>query len=143
MQRFIAKSNFDTLFPIVAIDDGKICGHAWLIRTHHGWTRHVGQTRLVVAPDHQRKGLGSILLREILVVAVDAGLEMMTARVMEDQEGVLKMFERMGFRREGTFHGYVKDIHGRRKNMVVLGDDISQIWRAMEALVADMQTARD
>lgn len=141
--RFIRRSNFDTVIPIVAEADGAICGHAWLVRTHYGWMQHVGQLRVAVAPSHQRQGLGSILLKEILRIAVDVGLEMMTARVMETQVGALKMFERVGFRREAIFRGFVKDTYGRRRNMIVLGNDISQIWRAMEALVADVPPTRE
>lgn len=143
IDRFIHRSDFQKVYPIVAEAGGAIQGHAWLIRAHHGWLSHVGQLRLAVARDYQRRGLGSALVKDILCLAVDLGLEMMTARVMENQAGALKMFERLGFIREATLKGMVKDVNGRRRNMIILGNDISQIWRAMELLVADIPPTRE
>lgn len=143
ISRFIQRSDFATRFPIVAEAGGRIVGHAWLIRTPHGWMSHVGQLRFAVARDQQRKGLGSALVREILHIAEELGLDMMTARVLEDQVNVLRTFEKLGFKREAVLHGCVRDIQGQRRNLVLLGNDISQIWQAMEALVSDAPPTRE
>lgn len=137
ISRFIQRADFNTRYPIVAEAAGRIIGHAWLIRTPQGWMAHVGQLRFAVARDQQRKGLGSALVREILHIAENVGLDMMTARVLEDQLSVLRTLEKLGFKREAVLHGYVRDIQGHRRNLVILGNDISQIWQAMEMLVAD------
>jgi L-amino acid N-acyltransferase YncA len=137
INRFIQGSNFKTRYPLVAEAGGRMIGHAWLLRTLHGWMSHVGQLRCAVASDQQRKGLGSALVREILHIAEDVGLDMMTARVLEDQVNALRTLEKLGFKREAVLHGYVRDIQGHRRNLVILGNDISQIWQAMEILVAD------
>lgn len=138
ISRFIQKTDFHTRYPIVAEVAGRIIGHAWLIRTPQGWMSHVGQLRFAVARDQQRKGVGSTLVREILHIAETLGLDMMTARVLEDQVNVLRTFEKLGFKREAVLQGYVRDVQGHRRNLVILGNDISRIWDAMELLVADM-----
>lgn len=143
IERFMQRSDFVTRFPIVAECKGRIIGHAWLIRTEHGWMSHVGQLRFTVARDQQRKGLGTILVQEILHIAEGVGLEIMTARIMENQAGVLRTFEKLGFKREAVLRNIVRDRAGRRQNMVIMGNDISEIWNAMEQLVADLPPTRE
>ena len=143
ISRFIERSDFNTRYPIVAELGGRIIGHAWLIRTPHGWMSHVGQLRFAVARDQQRKGLGWALVREILHIAETVGLELMTARVLEDQVSVLRTFETLGFKREAVLRGYVRDVQGHRRDLVILGNDISQIWQAMELLVSDAPPTRE
>ena len=141
--RFIARSDFDRIVPLVAEIGGKIVGHGWLTCAKFGWMKHVGQMRLVVARDFQRRGLGSALAREILRVAVNLGLEKMTARLMDNQATAIKAFERIGFRPISTLRGYVKDVNGRPRNLVIMGNDILQIWVAMDTLVSDMPPTRE
>ncbi len=143
IRRFIQRTDFKTRYPIVAEAAGRIIGHAWLIRTQQGWMSHVGQLRFAVARDQQRKGLGLALVREILHIAENIGLDIMTARVLEDQVGVLCICEKLGFKREAVLQGYARDVQGHRRNLVILGNDISRIWDAMEMLVADMPPTRE
>ncbi len=135
--RFIQRSDFDRIIPIVAGEGEEVFGHAWLIRDHYGWMAHVGELRMAIARAHQRQGLGSAMIRELLRIATDLGLEKMTVRMMDNQYGAIRAFEKIGFRKEAIFHGLVKDVLGRHRNLVIMADDISQIWGQMENLVAD------
>ena len=38
---------------------------------------------------------------------------------------------------EAVLRGHVKDIRGARRDLLILANDVSHIWAAMEALVAD------
>jgi L-amino acid N-acyltransferase YncA len=143
VDRYIARVDYDTLVPIVAECNGHIVGHASLIRTHFGWMSHVGQIRIVVARAFQHKGLGKALVRELMKIAVSVGLEKMTARIMDNQIGARKAFEKLGFKAEAVFKGYVKDIHGKHRNMVLMANDVSHIWLAMETLVSDVPPTRE
>lgn len=141
--RFIHRSDFDKVIPLVAEARGKILAHAWLIRTHYGWMAHVGQLRLAVARSCQRLGLGSFMVRELLLIATDLGLEKMTVRMMDNQHGAIRAFEKIGFRKNAEFPHIVKDTLGRPRNLVIMANDISQIWRAMETLVSDAPHSRE
>jgi L-amino acid N-acyltransferase YncA len=138
VDRFIRRSDFDKIIPLVAEAGGKILGHAWLIRTHYGWMAHVGQLRLAIARSCQRHGLGSAMVRELIRIANELGLEKMTVRMMDNQHGAIRAFERIGFRKNAEFPGLIKDVLGRKRNLVIMANDISQIWNAMETLVADI-----
>lgn len=143
VDRFIQRSDFDKIIPVVAEAEAKIVGHAWLIRTHYGWMAHVGQLRLAVARACQRQGLGSAMVRDLLQVAVDAGLEKMTVRLMDSQHGALQKFERIGFHKCAELPGIVKDVLGRPRTLIIMANDISHIWNAMEILVADSPHSRE
>jgi L-amino acid N-acyltransferase YncA len=104
---------------------------------------HVGQMRIVVARPFQHQGLGAALARELMRIAIDIGLEKMTARMMDNQYGAIRAFQKIGFRTEAIMHGMVKDVSGRPRNLVIMANDISQIWQAMEALVSDLPPSRE
>ena len=141
--RFMARCDFVSIYPLVAVTDTQIVGHAWLARTRYGWMKHVGQLRLAVARAYQRKGLGSELARETLRIAINIGLEKMAVRMMDNQEGAIRAFQRIGFKPEATLRGHVRDARGRSRNLVLMGNDIAQIWLAMEHLVADIPPTRE
>ncbi|MFH0908561.1 MAG: GNAT family N-acetyltransferase [bacterium] len=143
VKRLMSRVDYDNNVPLVAVHDGNIQGHATLIRTHFGWMAHVGQIRVVVARPFQHKGLGKALVRELMKIAVSAGLEKMTARMMDNQVGACRAFEKLGFKVEATFKGFVKDTHGKRRNMLLMANDVSHIWQAMDALVSDTPPTRE
>ena len=63
--------------------------------------------------------------------------------VVENQAGARRMFRRLGFRQEAVLRGHVKDINGTRRNLVLASTDVSHIWDAMEALVADFSPSQE
>ena len=143
VKRMMSRVDYDNYVPLVAVYDEMIVGHAILIRTHFGWMSHVGQIRIAVARSFQHKGLGKALVRELMKIAVSFGLEKMTARLMDNQVGARKAFEHLGFKVEGTFKGFVKDVSGKRRNMLLMANDVSHIWQAMDTLVSDAPPTRE
>jgi ribosomal protein S18 acetylase RimI-like enzyme len=103
----------------------------------HGWTVHVAELRVAVAPPMRRNGLGTALARELVRLATRMGIEKMIIQVVENQVGARKMFRKLGFRQEAVLRGHVKDIHGMKRDLIVGANDVSHIWDAMESLVAD------
>lgn len=134
---FINNLDYNTVLPIIAEHEGKIVGDATLHRSTHGWTCHVGQIRMVVAEPFQHRGLGTALARCLVRHAVSLGLDKLLAEVVDNQIAAIKSFERLGFRREATLKNQVRDIHGAKRNLVILSNDVSHIWDTMEAMVAD------
>ena len=98
---------------------------------------HVGEVRVAVAPEFRRKGLGHALCRETVRVAIDGGVEKLVAHIIENQLAARRMFDHLGFLQEAVLRDHVKDIRGKKRDIVVMANDVSHIWSAMEALVAD------
>jgi len=137
LRRFVARIESGETVSLVAESEGRIVGEATLDRAQHGWTRHVAELRLAVAPGLRRSGLGTTLAHELVRVATRIGVEKMVIQVVENQVGARKMFRKLGFRQEAVLRAHVKDIHGMKRDLVVASSDISHIWDAMESLVAD------
>lgn len=143
LDRFCRQIDYITLFPLVAEREGRIIGNATLSRTLYGWSTHVGELRIAVARPYQRKGLGTALVRELVKLAQDFGLEKKVAAVMDNQVGAKRAFAKLGFRVEVILKGHVKDIHKRKDNLVIMTNDVSHIWEAMESLVEDYSPSRE
>ena len=48
-----------------------------------------------------------------------------------------RTFAKLGFHQEAELPGHVKDIHGKKRDLLIYANDVSHIWSAMEALVED------
>lgn len=137
MDQFMQRLSSDLVFSPIAEHAGKIAGHGTLYRSAHGWTKHVGEIRVVVARDFQRHGLGSAMAKLLVKKAIDLGLDKMLAEVVENQVAAKKAFERLGFHQEAVLKGHVRDIRGKRRDLVLMTSDVAHIWQTMEALIAD------
>lgn len=136
--RFMASIDYQTVIPLLAVTgDQKIVANGTLYRTLHGWTRHVAEVRLVVAREYQRRGLGTAMLRELVRLATSCGVEKIVASVVDNQVSAIRAFEKRGFHREAVLKGHVKDIRGLKRDLVIMSNDVSHIWEAMAAMVAD------
>jgi len=143
MEKFMRNVDFETRLPLVAEHERRMVGTATLYRNSHGWEMHVGEIRVAVSRPYQRMGLGTALARALVKVAVKSGIEKMIAEVVENQVGAKRAFEKLGFQEEAKLKGHVKDIHGRRRDLLILSNDVSHIWEAMEAMVSDYLPAKE
>jgi RimJ/RimL family protein N-acetyltransferase len=124
--------DFDRVLPILAEHDGRIVGDATLHRHPVGWMRHLGEIRVTTDPFVRRRGLASVLAREIFYLALQAGLDKMVAEVAADQLPAAKVFEKLGFRREARLAGQIVDLQGRRHDLLVLSTDIPALMQRLE-----------
>jgi RimJ/RimL family protein N-acetyltransferase len=135
--RIVESAQGELDVQLVAVQDDAVVGNATLNRDRHGWMRHVAEVRVVVARPLQRSGLGTALARVLVKHAVGLGLDKLVVQVVENQVGAVRAFEKLGFRPEAVLRGHVKDIHGMRRDLVVMSNDVSHIWERMESMLAD------
>jgi ribosomal protein S18 acetylase RimI-like enzyme len=62
----------------------------------------LGIAGLAVAPDSRGRGIASALLAAAEKHARDSGARKLSLRVLSTNEGALRLYERLGFAREGT-----------------------------------------
>lgn len=110
---------YDDVLPLVAEADGRIVGEATL---HFGKrsTRHVGEVRIFLEPAVRGRGLGTIILQEIIALARQADLQYLLAEVVLDQTDVIKAFQNLGFKMEATIRDYFMTDDDRTHNVVLL-----------------------
>src|SRR6516165_6376824 len=113
-------TDIDRETVIVAVDDKRIVGTAVMQRQRHGWSRHVGEIRIVADPAFRRRGLGHALASAIMDLAQHAGLEKLLAEMVSDRSGPIHVFKRLGFKTEATFNDQVKDRHGKTHDLLVM-----------------------
>lgn len=124
IEHWVNNIDYHKVFPLVAEIDGKIVGDATLHMRKTGWKRHLGNVRVVVAKDYQGKGLGTLLINELVDLAGEFGLEKLFAEIYFNAPGALNAFKRAGFGVKAVFEDLVKDIYGNNADMVVMVCDI-------------------
>jgi len=110
---------------VLAEQDGKLLGYGSL---HHGetrWFRHLGEIRLLVAPNHRSRGLGKVLAQEVFSIARELGLRKIVARMASGQMGARRLFENLGFQIEALLADWVIDRHGKTQDLVLMSYDVS------------------
>jgi L-amino acid N-acyltransferase YncA len=118
---------------LLAVKQGKVVGCSALVRDFHSWSPHVGEIRMVVSLDVRGQGVGKALSQETFALALGAGLEKLSVQMTVDQQAAIALFESLGFKAEALLHEHVRDVEGKKHDIVVLGHNIAQVSAQMEA----------
>jgi L-amino acid N-acyltransferase YncA len=121
----------------IAVAGGEIVG--WLaVVPLHGWSRHVGEVRLIVDPAWRGRGIGRALARRAVLEALELGLRKMVVEVIAVQEPTIAMFRSLGFDPEALLTDHVRDRAGELRDLLVLSHSVEEQWSSMmKAGVAD------
>ncbi len=122
-----------SIVTVLAIRGGQVVGCATIVRDLLGWSRHVGELRVLVAPELRGVGAGQRLTQECFALALELGLEKMTAQMTVDQRGAIAVFEGLGFRAEALLRNQVKDKEGKTHDLVILSHDVAAFASQMQA----------
>jgi RimJ/RimL family protein N-acetyltransferase len=113
--------------------DGDVLGCATIVRDELGWSSHVCELRVLIAPELRGQRVGQRLTPECFALALEMGLEKMVAQMTVDQRGAIAVFEGLGFRAEALLRNHVKDQDGNTHHLVVLSHDVARFAEQMEA----------
>jgi len=99
--------DYSKVLPVVAVDleTSQLIGDATLHRGKHA-TKHVGEVRIFVSRGFRNLGLGSLMLEEILGLALKENLQWLKAEVIADHKKVIKAFRAKGFETRATLDDY-------------------------------------
>jgi RimJ/RimL family protein N-acetyltransferase len=86
----------------------------------------------VTDKDFRRRGLGALLAKEIYYLALGLEYGKLVAEVFEEQIGVLKVCKYLGFRQNKILITRAVDLQGRRRNLVVMIEDVNALWKSIE-----------
>lgn len=88
---------------LVACEGDAVLGYAtlspWSDRCAYSGT---AETAVYLDPEHQGRGLGSLLMTELMTRAADLGLRCLVARITEGNEASVALHRRFGFRPMGV-----------------------------------------
>jgi len=112
------------MHSLVAMRAGMLHGCATLVRDELSWSLHVGELRVIVEAPLRDQGVGQKLTRECFAIALDMGLEKLSALMTVDQPGAIAVFEGLGFQPEALFRRHVKDREGKTHDLIALSHDV-------------------
>jgi N-acetylglutamate synthase-like GNAT family acetyltransferase len=118
---------------LLAVKHGKVVGCSALVRDPYSWSPHVGEIRMVVSLDIRGQGVGRALSQETFALALGAGLEKLSVQMTVDQQSAIALFESLGFKAEALLRDHVRDVAGKKHDIVVLGHNVAQVRAQMEA----------
>ncbi|MFH1435525.1 MAG: GNAT family protein [Pseudomonadota bacterium] len=136
-EMFISSIRMGLVTTIIAIHEGRIIGEACLHIHRHGWTRHVGELRLILKRGYTGKGLTRVMLREMVDVANAKGLDKIVFRILESQKDSRKALEEVGFQMEAVLKHHATDLNGSKHDMIIMSNYVAELWRMMEDLIRD------
>ena len=77
--------------------------------------------------DVRGQGVGRALSQETFALALGAGMEKLSVQMIVDQQAAIALFESLGFKAEALLREHVRDIDGRKHDIVVLGHNVAQV----------------
>jgi len=116
--------DYSRVFPLLALAGDRVVGDATLHRIPRGWKRHIGTVRVVVAAEYHNRGLGTLLVHEMVELATELGLEKLWAELPLSAAGAIAVFRKAGFSSKAVIEGLVKDQHGRNTDVVIMVCDV-------------------
>jgi L-amino acid N-acyltransferase YncA len=129
---------------LVAVVDDQIVADGSLELEAQGWKEHIAEIRLIVARPFQRKGLGTLMARELYLLAASKKVEDIIVKIMGPQAGVQSILKGLGFHQEAVLRDYVKDISGTKQDLIVMRCDLEELWQKLGDHIddSDMQRLR-
>src|SRR3984957_13866904 len=122
-----------SITSLLAVKSGRVVGCGTIVRDPHSWSPHVGEIRNVVSPDVRGQGVGRALSQETCALALSIGLEKLLVQMTVDQTGAIAIFEGLGFKAEALLHDHVRDLAGKKHDIVVLAHDVAKVRNQLEA----------
>ena len=121
---------------LIAFVGGEIAGHLAVIPGVN-WSRHVGEVRLVIGPEHRRRGIGRFLAQRAVVEAAELGVTKLVVEVPAEQMSTVAMFTALGFEAEGLLKDHIRTRAGETHDLLVLSHFVEQLWSAMSTVGID------
>jgi len=99
--------DYQKVLPLVAVDleNNRIIADATIHRGKHA-AKHIGEIRIFVGRPFRNLGLGSLMLEEVLNLALQENLTWVKAEILAEHKKVLKAFRAKGFEQKCTLDDY-------------------------------------
>ena len=124
---------------LLAFDGDRVVAQVSLLRRLHGWTRHVGYMQVAVLPECRGRGVAGFLVRRIVELAAQIGLDKVVAEVLSGQRRERKILEGHGFHKEAILRDHATDPEGNKHGVILLSNNVYELWRRMEDMIIDKE----
>lgn len=114
-------SNMTNSIITVAVEKDRVVGHLQISIGTSPPFRDIGDLFIYIHQDYQNLGLGAALMREGLRLAQARRLHRVELTVVADNQRALKLYEKMGFQREGVKRENYHGEDGKYHDEIVMG----------------------
>ncbi len=115
--------NGKTVSLLAQVGD-RMIGYCSLHHSEIQWTRHLGEIRLLVAPEYRGKGVGGELARQTFELAGHLRLRKLVVQMMSTQQDAQTLFHHLGFVPEAMLHDWAIDRNGRTHDLIVMSREV-------------------
>jgi L-amino acid N-acyltransferase YncA len=120
IEHWVYNLDYDNVLPLIAQHNGRIVGDATLQFSPIGWTRHQGEVRLTTDTRYRVRGLGTLLIQNLIDIASRLGLEQLTAEIPPVLDKAFILFEKLGFEKVAELKDFVIDQGGKESDLVLM-----------------------
>ena len=120
MDRWVEGIENDRGWHLLAGYQGHIVADGELDYPFYGWSRHVGEVRLVVDQAFRGSGLSMTIARDLLAQAADEDLHKVMVQMTVDQHTAIQLFKKLGFHHEAVLSEHVQDQHGKFRDLIIM-----------------------
>lgn len=124
IENWIFDLDYDRVLPLVVLDGDQIVANGTLQFNPIGWTKHQGEIRITCDPKYREKGLATILVENLMQIAVDFDLKQLTAEMAPALDEAYFLFENLGFQEAAILNGFIKDLQGGYQDLVLMVKNI-------------------
>jgi RimJ/RimL family protein N-acetyltransferase len=102
-------SDLTNNITLLARSGERVVGHLQMFRIPYERRKGVADLFIYIHQDFQNVGLGTVMMRRAIELAKEGGLHRIGLSVVADNHRAIKVYEKVGFKREGvareTFYG--------------------------------------
>jgi len=112
---------YPKVLPLLAVDleKNQIVADATLHRGKHA-SKHIGEIRVFVSRFYRGLGLGSLMLKELINLALLENLQWLKAEIIADHKKVIKAFRAQGFEPKALLDDYFLRLDGVTHDVVLM-----------------------
>ena len=132
VERRLVQAQSGEVYRLWAFVGDEIAADGALEFSGEQWGGHLGEIRVIVGREYQRRGLGTLLMRELFHVAEERGLEKIVMNMLEPQTSMRAACEKLGFRVDAVVPNHVKDQDGKTQSLVIMTCTLDQWFREMK-----------
>ena len=122
---------------VIALHGEHVAAEGELFLTDDDWHRDQGEIRVIVGRDFQRKGLGTIIMKELYAQALNRKVDSLVAKMMTPQTGFQYILKKFGFKEEQILHRYAMDQDKHRQDMLIMTCEMKDFWSELTERLKD------
>ena len=114
-------SDLENRIILIARDENRVAGHLQILIGTSPRFREMGDLFIYLHQDYQNAGLGAALMNEAIGLARQRGLHRVELTVVADNHRAIRLYEKVGFQREGLKRENYLGEDGKYHDEVVMG----------------------